>query len=92
MQFGPSIALFDFSSIPMAANLSTGFVVGLTPTGAALCRQLAEEDVPAEKARAIDAALMDCLDRAGFFAAEPIVPSGSLEKLPGASAGKQAGS
>lgn len=75
MQFGPSVALFDFSGIPMAANLSTGFVVGLTPAGAALCQQLAKEDVPAEKARAIDATLMDYLDRAGFFAAEPIAPS-----------------
>lgn len=67
MHFGSQVVLFDFSGIPMVGNLDNGFVVGLTPEGAALCKRMHEGEVSEEEARSCDEPLYECLAANGFF-------------------------
>lgn len=71
VKFGPRVVLFEYAGIPMAANLSNGFVVGLTAQGAALCRRLMEGPVSIEEAREQEEALVDYLEHADFFDPDP---------------------
>lgn len=73
MEFSPLVTLFEYSGIPMIANLSNGFVVGLTARGEELCHRLLTEDMSAQEAKEIDAPLIACLERAGYFEPMPRV-------------------
>lgn len=57
----------------MIANLSNGFVVGLTTRGEKLCRRLMDESMSIEEAEMLDAALIDRLKRASYFEPESCV-------------------
>ncbi|HIW76565.1 MULTISPECIES: radical SAM/SPASM domain-containing protein [Gordonibacter] len=70
MRFGDQVVAFDFAGIPLVGNLNTGYVIGLTPEGAAVCGRMLHEDVDAAAIAAVDAALLDHLERGGFFSSE----------------------
>ena len=42
MQFVDEVVLFDFADIPMVGSLDTGYAIGLTGEGAAVCERLLE--------------------------------------------------
>ena len=46
MRFGPNVVEHAPFSIPMIGNTATGYVIGLTPEGAAVCHRMFAEDVP----------------------------------------------
>ncbi|RFT91129.1 radical SAM protein [Adlercreutzia equolifaciens subsp. celatus DSM 18785] len=53
-------------SIPMIGNTETGYVIGLTPEGAAVCHRMFTEDVPEAEVAAVYADLPAHLRRGGF--------------------------
>ena len=71
MRFSDQVVAFDFAGIPMVGNMNTGYAIGLTAEGAAVCERLLREEVAEPEVAAVDAALLDHLVRGGFF------PSGS---------------
>ena len=81
MRFTEEVVLFDFAGIPMVGCLDTGYAIGLTEQGAAVCARMLEEDVPEDDVTAVDPALLEHLARGGFFqrvVAEPRVLSAYL--------------
>ncbi|MEG2025960.1 MAG: radical SAM protein [Gordonibacter sp.] len=70
MRFGDQVVSFEFAGFPMVGNLSTGYAIGLTAEGAAVCARLLEEDVEEAEVAAVDAALLEHLGRGGFFTSE----------------------
>ena len=81
MRFTEEVVLFDFAGIPMVGCLDTGYAIGLTEQGAAVCARMLEEDVPEDDVIAVDPALLEHLTRGGFFqraVAEPRVVSAYL--------------
>ena len=67
MRFTDEVVLFDFAGIPMVGCLDTGYAIGLSEPGAAVCARLLEEDVPEEDIAAVDPALLEHLGKGGFF-------------------------
>ena len=67
MRFGTSVELFSVRGVPMAGNAETGCVVGLTPSGAALCRLIAEGNIAEDQARSAEPELIEALATRGFF-------------------------
>lgn len=57
MRFGPNVVEHAPFSIPMIGNTATGYVIGLTPEGAAVCHRMFTEDVPEAEIAAVNA---DC--------------------------------
>lgn len=49
MRFGPNVVEHAPFSIPMIGNTETGYVIGLTPEGAAVCHRMFTEDVPEQR-------------------------------------------
>lgn len=70
MRFAPGVVSFDFAGIPMVGSLDTGYAIGLTGDGAAICARLLVEDVPEADVAAVDPALLEHLRKGGFFADE----------------------
>ncbi|MBC2888401.1 radical SAM/SPASM domain-containing protein [Gordonibacter massiliensis (ex Traore et al. 2017)] len=70
MRFGDQVVAFDFAGIPMVGNMNTGYAIGLTAEGAAVCDRLQREDVAEPEIAAVDAALLEHLTRGGFFSNE----------------------
>ena len=67
MKFADGVVMFDFSGIPMVGCLDTGYAIGLTEEGAAVCTRMLEQDVPGREVAKVDAALFDHLVKGGFF-------------------------
>ncbi|WP_449314867.1 radical SAM protein [Rubneribacter sp.] len=67
MRFDDKVVMFDFAGIPLVGCLSTGYVIGLSEQGAAVCARMFEEDVPEQDVSAVDPALLEHLVRGGFF-------------------------
>lgn len=65
MRFTEEVVLFDFAGIPMVGCLGTGYAIGLTEQGAAVCARMLEEDVPEDDVTAVDPALLEHLARGG---------------------------
>lgn len=70
MRFGPNVVEHAPFSIPMIGNTETGYAIGLTPEGAAVCHRLFTEDVPEEDVAAVNEALPLHLRRGGFVVEE----------------------
>ncbi|MEA5020174.1 MAG: SPASM domain-containing protein [Gordonibacter sp.] len=70
MRFGDQVVAFDFAGFPMIGNLNTGYAIGLTAEGAAVCARLLQEDVAEAEIIAVDEALFQHLVRGGFFTNE----------------------
>ena len=66
MRFGPNVVEHAPFSIPMIGNTATGYVIGLTPEGAAVCHRMFTEDVPEAEVAAVHADLPAHLRRGGF--------------------------
>ena len=66
MRFGPNVVEHAPFSIPMIGNTATGYVIGLTPEGAAVCHRMFAEDVPEAEVAAVHADLPAHLRRGGF--------------------------
>lgn len=66
MRFGPDVVEHAPFSIPMIGNTSTGYAIGLTPEGAAVCHRMFTEDVPEEEVAAVNEQLPVHLRRGGF--------------------------
>lgn len=66
MRFGPNVVEHAPFSIPMIGNTATGYVIGLTPEGAAVCHRMFTEDVPEAEIAAVNADLPIHLRRGGF--------------------------
>lgn len=66
MRFGPNVVEHAPFSIPMIGNTATGYVIGLTPEGAAVCHRMFTEDVPEAEVAAVNADLPIHLRRGGF--------------------------
>ena len=43
MRFSDQVVAFDFAGIPMVGNMNTGYAIGLTAEGAAVCERLLRE-------------------------------------------------
>lgn len=81
MRFTEEVVLFDFAGIPMIGCFDTGYAIGLTEQGAAVCARMLEGDVDEADVAAVDPALLEHLTRGGFFqrvVAEPRVLSAYL--------------
>ena len=70
MRFSDQVVAFDFAGIPMVGNMNTGYAIGLTAEGAAVCERLLREEVAEPEVAAVDAALLEHLVRGGFFSDE----------------------
>ena len=70
MRFGDQVVAFEFAGFPMIGNLNTGYAIGLTVEGAAVCARLLQEDVAEAEVVAVDEALFQHLVRGGFFTNE----------------------
>lgn len=70
MRFTDEVVSFDFAGIPMVGSLSTGYAIGLTEDGAAVCARMHEEDVAEDEVAAVDPALLEHLVNGGFFEAK----------------------
>ncbi|BAN76114.1 radical SAM/SPASM domain-containing protein [Adlercreutzia equolifaciens] len=66
MRFGPNVVEHAPFSIPMIGSTATGYVIGLTPEGAAVCHRMFTEDVPEAEVAAVHADLAAHLRRGGF--------------------------
>ena len=67
MRFAEGVVLFDFAGIPLVGCRATGYVIGLSAEGAAVCERLLKEDVDEQDVSAVDPALLDHLVKGGFF-------------------------
>lgn len=70
VRFSDQVVAFDFSGIPMVGNMNTGYAIGLTAEGAAVCDRLLHEEVAEADVVAVDAALLEHLKLGGFFSEE----------------------
>ena len=75
MRFGNHVIAFDFAGIPMVGNVGTGYAIGLTPKGSAVCDKLLNQEVSEADIVSIDAALFEHLGRGGFFEDAPLPDS-----------------
>ena len=66
MQLGDDVVLFDVDRFTMVVSLSTGYVIGLTPEGARICREMLHGDISDEKIAAVDENLLQHLKIGGF--------------------------
>lgn len=66
MRFGPNVVEHAPFSIPMIGNTATGYSIGLTPEGAAVCHRMFSEDVTEAEVAAVHADLPAHLLRGGF--------------------------
>ena len=66
MRFGPNVVEHAPFSIPMIGNTATGYSIGLTPEGAAVCHRMFSEDVTEAEVAAVHADLPAHLRRGGF--------------------------
>ena len=66
MRFGPNVVERAPFSIPMIGNTATGYSIGLTPEGAAVCHRMFSEDVTEAEVAAVHADLPAHLRRGGF--------------------------
>jgi len=66
VRFGPNVVEHAPFSIPMIGNTATGYVIGLTPEGAAVCHRMFTEDVPEAEVAAVNAELPIHLRRGDF--------------------------
>ena len=57
MRFGPNVVEHAPFSIPMIGNTATGYSIGLTPEGAAVCHRMFSEDVTEAEVAAVHADL-----------------------------------
>lgn len=80
MRFGPNVVEHAPFSIPMIGNTATGYVIGLTPEGAAVCHRMFSEDVPEAEVAAVNADLPVHLRRGGFVVEGERADEGSLGK------------
>lgn len=53
MRFGPNVVEHAPFSIPMIGNTATGYSIGLTPEGAAVCHRMFSEDVTEAEVAAV---------------------------------------
>lgn len=60
MRFGPNVVEHAPFSIPMIGNTATGYVIGLTPEGAAVCHRMFAEDVPEAEVAAVNLSHLRC--------------------------------
>lgn len=67
MRFGDQVVAFEFAGFPMIGNLNTGYAIGLTAEGAAVCARLLQEDATEAEIVVVDEALFQHLVRGGFF-------------------------
>ncbi|WP_417802944.1 radical SAM protein [Thermophilibacter provencensis] len=68
MRLADHVELFSLGGIPMAGNLETGGVIGLTRAGEALCRKMSERDVTTREVPAECESLVEHLQRGGYLA------------------------
>lgn len=80
MRFGPNVVEHAPFSIPMIGNTATGYVIGLTPEGAAVCHRMFAEDVPEAEVAAVNADLPIHLRRGGFVVEGESADEGALGK------------
>lgn len=66
MRFGPNVVEHAPFSIPTIGNTATGYSIGLTPEGAAVCHRMFSEDVTEAEVAAVHADLPAHLRRGGF--------------------------
>ncbi|WP_080799700.1 radical SAM/SPASM domain-containing protein [Arabiibacter massiliensis] len=71
MKFAEDVVSFDFAGIPMVGSMATGYAIGLTEEGAAVCARLHVEDVDEREVAAVDPALLEHLTKGGFFSEAP---------------------
>lgn len=67
MRFAEHVASFEFAGIPMVGSMGTGYAIGLTSKGAAVCERLLVEDVEEREVADVDPALLEHLVKGGFF-------------------------
>lgn len=67
MRFGDNTIIFEVFDTPIVGNKANGYLIGLTPEGHNVCRRLPREDVAEEEIAAVDDALLEHLNRGGFF-------------------------
>ena len=72
MRFGSNAIMFEAFSVPMVGNAATGYLIGLTPEGAAVCRRMLAEEVAPEEVAAVDPHLPEHLERGGFLASQEV--------------------
>lgn len=77
MRFGDDIVEHEPFAVPMIGNVSTGYSIGLTPAGRAVCHRMFFEDVPEAEVAAVDENLLAHLKRGGFCRDEgsPLAPA-----------------
>lgn len=80
MRFGPNVVEHAPFSIPMIGSTATGYVIGLTPEGAAVCHRMFSEDVPEAEVAAVNVDLPVHLRRGGFVVEGERADEGSLGK------------
>lgn len=66
MRFGPNVVEHAPFSVPMIGNTATGYAIGLTPEGAAVCHRMFSEEVSEAEVAAVNADLPHHLRRGGF--------------------------
>ena len=80
MRFGPNVVEHAPFSIPMIGNTATGYSIGLTPEGAAVCHRMFSEDVTEAEVAAVHADLPAHLRRGGFVVEGESADEGVLGK------------
>lgn len=68
MRLADHVELFSLGGIPMAGNLETGGVIGLTRAGETLCRKMSERDVTTREVPAECESLVEHLQCGGYLA------------------------
>lgn len=66
MRFSKNVVLFVAAGIPIVANLSNGYLIGLTSDAANLCQNAVNSDVPDDLIRSVDERLLEHLKRGRF--------------------------
>lgn len=67
MKLATHTELFSMGGIPMAGNLDTGGIIGLTPEGAELCQTMATRNVSQEEVPASCMELVKHLSKGGYL-------------------------
>lgn len=67
MRFNASVVMFEFAGYPIVGNLDTGYIIGLTQEGAALCAELMTADILPEQITNVDQNLFHHLEKGLFF-------------------------
>ena len=71
VRFAEDVVSFRFADIPMVGSVGTGYAIGLTSEGAAICERLFAEDVAEREIADVDASLLEHLTKGGFFVKAP---------------------